>query len=79
MQIDTSIKLDLPPTIPRGRRGLHRLRLVPPLLVFPTPTPTPSQIGVLHVSHAIPTSVREEPPKRKRVPVTHRFSHYGGI
>ena len=77
MQIDTSIKLDLPPAIPRGRRGLHRLRLLPPLLVFLAPTP--SQTSVLHVSHAILTSVREEPPKRKRVSVTHRSSHYKGM
>ncbi|KAL6323478.1 hypothetical protein AAG906_039050 [Vitis piasezkii] len=57
VQIDTSTQLDLPPAIPRGRRGLH----------------------VLHVSHSVPTTVREEWPKRKRVLITHRFSPYGDM
>ena len=30
LQIDTSTQLDLPPAIPKGRRGLHRPRLLPP-------------------------------------------------
>ena len=78
MQIDTSTQLDLPPTIPRGRRGPRRLRLLPP----PPPlflAPVPSQTSVLHVSHAVHAIVREERPKMKRVPVTHRFSPYGDV
>ncbi|RVW76044.1 Serine/threonine-protein phosphatase 7 long form-like [Vitis vinifera] len=78
VQIDTSTQLDLPLAIPRGRRGLRRLRLLsPPPPLFPVPTP--SQIDVLHVSHVVPATVREEPPKRTRVLVTHRFSHCGDI
>ncbi|KAL6323591.1 hypothetical protein AAG906_039182 [Vitis piasezkii] len=76
MQIDTSAQLDLSPTIPRGKRGLRRLRLLPP----PPPLfPAPSQTDVLHLSHAVLATVREERPKRKRVLVTHRFSPCGGM
>ncbi|KAL6337903.1 hypothetical protein AAG906_002369 [Vitis piasezkii] len=78
MQIDTSTQLDLPPAISRGRRGLRRPKLLPP----PPPlflAPTPSQIDVHHVSHAVPVTVREEHPKSKRVPVTHRFSPCVGM
>ena len=76
MQIDTSAQLDLPPAIPRGRRGLRRLRLLPsPQPLFPAP----SQTDVLHVSHAVLATVREERPKRKRVPITHKFSPCGGM
>ena len=78
VQIDTSTQLDLPPAIPRGRRGLRRPRLLPPLPPL-FPTPAPSQTDVLHVSHAVPATVREERPKRKRVPVTHRFSLCGDM
>ena len=64
VEIDTSTQLDLPPAISRGRQDLHQPRLLlPPPPLFPTPTP--SQTNVLHVSHAVPTTVREEQPKRK--------------
>ena len=76
MQIDTSTQLDLLLAIPRDRLGLRRLRLVPP----PPPLfPAPSQTDVLHVSHAVIATVRDERPKRKRVLVTHRFSPCGGM
>ena len=76
VQFDTSTQLDLSPTIPKGRWDLHRSRLLPP----PPPLfPTPSQTDVLHVSHAIPATVRNEKPKKKRVSVTHRFSPCGGM
>ena len=78
VQIDTSTQLDLPSIIPRGRRGLCRPRLLPPLPSL-FPAPVPSQTDVLHVSHAVPVIVRDEHSKRKMVLVTHRFSHYGGI
>ncbi|RVW98745.1 Serine/threonine-protein phosphatase 7 long form-like [Vitis vinifera] len=78
VQIDTSTQLDLPPVIPRGRRGLRRPRLLPPPPPL-FPTLAPSQTDVLHVSHAVPATVREGRPKRKRVPVTHRFSPCGGM
>ncbi|KAL6342202.1 hypothetical protein AAG906_006816 [Vitis piasezkii] len=78
VQIDTSTQLDLPPAISRGRRGLRRPRLLPPPPPL-FPALTPSQIDVLHVSHAVPAIVREERPKRKRVPVTHRFFPCGGM
>ncbi|RVW31299.1 hypothetical protein CK203_112137 [Vitis vinifera] len=78
VQIDTSTQLDLSPAIPRGRRGLRRPRLLPPPPPL-FPVLTPSQTDVLHVSHAVLATVREERPKRKRVPVTHRFSHCGGM
>ena len=78
VQIDTSTQLDLQPAIPRGRWGLRRPRLLfPPPPLFPTPAP--SQTDVLHVSHAVPAIVREKRPKRKRVPITHRFSPCGGM
>ena len=76
VEIDTSTQLDLLPTIPRGRQGLCQPRLLPP----PPPlfsAPTPSQTYILHVSHVVPAIVRDEHPKRKRVPVTHRFSPCG--
>ena len=78
VQIDTSTQLDLPPVIPRGRRGLRRPRLLPPPPPL-FPALAPSQTDVLHVSHAVPATVREGRPKRKRVPVTHRFSPCGGM
>nr|CAN65789.1 hypothetical protein VITISV_039102 [Vitis vinifera] len=41
VQIDTSTQLDLLPAIPRGRRGLHRPRLLPsPPPLFSAPTPS---------------------------------------
>ena len=78
MQIDTSTLLDLLPAISRVREGLRRPRLLPPPPPL-FPAPPPSQTDVLYVSHAVPTTVREKRPKRKRVPVTHRFSPCGGI
>ncbi|RVW57552.1 hypothetical protein CK203_093074 [Vitis vinifera] len=78
VQIDTSTQLDLPPSISRGRRGLRRPRLLPPPPPL-FPAPAPSQIDVHHVSHAVPATVREEHPKSKRVPVTHRFSPCVGM
>ena len=78
MQIDIFTQLDLPPAIPRGMRGLRRPRLLPPPPPL-FPAPTPSQTDVLHVSHVVPAIVREESLKRKRVPVTHRFSPYGDV
>ena len=78
MQIDTSTQLDLQSAIPRDRRGLRRPRLLPPPSPL-FPAPTPSQTDVLHVSYAVPATVREEHPKRKRVPVTHRFSSCRGM
>ena len=78
VQIDTSTQLDLLLAIPRDRRGLRRLRLVPPPPPL-FPALAPSQTDILHVSHAVPATVREERPKMKRVPVTHRFSPCGGI
>ncbi|RVW91315.1 Serine/threonine-protein phosphatase 7 long form-like [Vitis vinifera] len=78
VQIDTSTQLDLPPAIPRGRRGLRRPRLLPPPPPL-FPALAPSQTDVLHVSHAVPATVREERPKKKRVSVTHRFSPCGGM
>ncbi|RVW32469.1 hypothetical protein CK203_081305 [Vitis vinifera] len=78
VHIDTSTQLDLLPTIPRSRRGLRRPRLLPPLPPL-FPTPASSQTDVLHVSHAVPAIVREERPKRKKVPVTHRLSPFGGM
>ncbi|RVW71392.1 Serine/threonine-protein phosphatase 7 long form-like [Vitis vinifera] len=78
VQIDTSTQLDLPPAIPRGRRGLRRPRLLPPTPPL-FPALTPSQTYVLHVSHAVPAIVREKRPKKKRVPITHRFSPCGGM
>ncbi|RVW83779.1 hypothetical protein CK203_041798 [Vitis vinifera] len=78
VQINTSTQLDLPPAIPRSRRGLHRPGLLPPPPPL-FPAPAPSQTNVLHVSHVVPATVREERPKRKRVPVTHRFSHCEGM
>ena len=62
-----STQLDLSPIVPRGRRGLRRPRLLPPPPLFPVP------------SHVIPATVRQERPKRKRVPVIHKFSPCGGI
>ena len=64
MQTDTSTQLGLPPTIMRGRRGLRRLRLLPPPPPL-FPAPTPSQTIVLHVSHAILATVREERKKEE--------------
>ena len=78
MQINTSTLLDLPPAISRVRQGLRRPRLLPPPLPLFL-APTPSQTDILYVSHAVLTTVREERPKRKRVPVTHSFSPCGGI
>ena len=64
MQTNTSTQLDLPPTILRGRQDLRQPRLLlPPLPLFPTPTP--SQTIVLHVSHAILATVREERKKEE--------------
>ena len=64
MQTDTSTQLGLPLTILRGRRGLRRLRLLPPPpLLFPTPTP--SQTIVLHVSLAILATIKEERKKEE--------------
>ena len=78
MQTNTSTQLDLPPAISRDRQDLRQPRLLlPPPPLFPTPTP--SQTNVLHVSHAVPITVREEQPKRKRVPITHRFSTCGDM
>ncbi|KAL6340122.1 hypothetical protein AAG906_038957 [Vitis piasezkii] len=76
--IDTSTQVDLQLVILRGRRGLCRPRLLPPPPPL-FPAPTPSQTDVLHVSHAVPASVREKRLKRKRVPVTHRFSPCGDM
>ncbi|RVW84296.1 Serine/threonine-protein phosphatase 7 long form-like [Vitis vinifera] len=47
VQIDTSTQLDLPPVIPRGRRGLRRPRLLPPPPPL-FPALAPSQTNVLH-------------------------------
>ncbi|RVW73640.1 hypothetical protein CK203_057059 [Vitis vinifera] len=66
VQIDTSIQLDLPQAILRSRRGLRRPRLLPPPPPL-FPAPASSQTDVLHVSHVVPTIVRDERPKRKRV------------
>ncbi|RVW27527.1 hypothetical protein CK203_104683 [Vitis vinifera] len=66
------------PAISRVRQGLRRPRLLPPPLPLFL-APTPSQTDILYVSHAVLTTVREERPKRKRVPVTHSFSPCGGI
>ncbi|RVX12170.1 hypothetical protein CK203_010786 [Vitis vinifera] len=78
VQIDTSTQLDLPPAIPRVRRGLRRPRLLPPPPPL-FPALAPSQTDVLYVSHAVSATIREERPKRKRVPITHRFSPCGGM
>ena len=78
VEIDTSTQLDLLSAIPRSRQGLHQPRLLPPppplFLVL-----TLSQTNVLHVSHAVLATIRDEHPKRKRVPVTHRFSPCGSM
>ena len=82
VQIDTSTQLDLPPAIPRSKRGLCRPRLLPlllPLLPPLFPTLAPSQIDVFHVSYAIPAIVRDECLKMKRVPIIHRFFPCGGM
>ena len=76
VEIDTSTQLDLLSAIPRGRQGLHQPRLLPPLPPL-FPAPAPSQTDVLHVSHVVPTIVREECP-RKKVPITHRVFPCGG-
>ncbi|RVW67673.1 Serine/threonine-protein phosphatase 7 long form-like [Vitis vinifera] len=56
--IDTYTQLDLPPAILRGKR-LRRPRLLPPPPPL-FPAPTPSWTDVLHVSHAVPATVRNE-------------------
>ncbi|RVW68145.1 hypothetical protein CK203_064038 [Vitis vinifera] len=65
VQINTSTQLDLLPAIPRGRRCLCRPRLLPPPPSL-FPAPAPSQTYVLHGSHAVPATVREERPKGRK-------------
>ena len=77
IQIDTSTQLDLPLAILRGKR-LRRPRLLPPPPPL-FPAPTPSWTDILHVSHAVPTTIRNERQKMKRVSIIHKLSPYGGM
>ncbi|RVW82280.1 hypothetical protein CK203_041685 [Vitis vinifera] len=73
VEIDTSTQLDLLSAILRDRRGLRRPRLLPPPPPL-FPAVAPSQTNVLHVSHAIPATVRKERPKKEKSTITHSSS-----
>ncbi|KAL6318083.1 hypothetical protein AAG906_035228 [Vitis piasezkii] len=66
--VQLPIFLDLPPLQPSTSSD-------PPSVQIDTST----QLDLLPAIPRVPAKVREKCPKRKRVPVTHRFSPYGGM